>query len=146
LTALDIVTAHSTLPGRETVALLLEEAMRGEGWSGGRMEEQRKSLELRKQQKRNQIDVKDRIGRVLEIDTKWWEGESDVYSESSDDEDEADDSFYASNVGLLVYLDVSDYFSDTSWRFWLDASILSGMAPRDFSIANHELPHYCTKL
>jgi hypothetical protein len=34
LTPLDIVTAHSLLPGREIVALILEESMRGEGWSG----------------------------------------------------------------------------------------------------------------
>ena len=44
LTALDIVTAHSILPGREDVRLLLEEAMREQGWTGGRMEERRKVL------------------------------------------------------------------------------------------------------
>ncbi|KAG5722125.1 hypothetical protein E4T56_gene3764, partial [Termitomyces sp. T112] len=37
LTPLDVVTAHSTLPGRGDVALLLEESMRSEGWIGGRM-------------------------------------------------------------------------------------------------------------
>ena len=47
LTALDIVTAHSTVPGREDVALLLEEAMREAGWKGGRMEEQRRVLPFR---------------------------------------------------------------------------------------------------
>ncbi|KAH9974958.1 hypothetical protein BGW80DRAFT_1457911 [Lactifluus volemus] len=47
LTPLDIVTAHSTMPGRQDVSILLGEAMRGEGWTGGRMEEQRRQEERR---------------------------------------------------------------------------------------------------
>jgi len=45
LTPLDLVTAHSTVPGREDVAFLLEEAMKSEGWEGSRMNRRRRLVE-----------------------------------------------------------------------------------------------------
>ncbi|KAH9947151.1 DIL domain-containing protein [Amylocystis lapponica] len=56
LTALDIVTAHSTVPGREDVALLLEEAMREEASSA--LEQRIRRLGKRK-------SVQDDIEKVL---------------------------------------------------------------------------------
>lgn len=86
------------MPGRETVALLLEEAMRGEGWTGGRMEEQRRLLELRMRRRGKRKDVRDDVGRVLEVNSKWWGDEDSEYasSESSDDGDELEDDIYVS--------------------------------------------------
>lgn len=99
LTPLDIVTAHTILPGREDVALLLEEAMRGEGWTGGRMEERRHVLEERVKRKGKQKTVQDDIGNLLSIHPKWWGPESDISSDSDsdgddDDEMDEDDAIY----------------------------------------------------
>ena len=90
LTALDIVTASTTLPGREDVALLLEEHMRAQGWTGGRMEERRKLTELRQHRMGKRRDLQEGVEKALNIDPRWWgEAEPDyVASEISDDEDE----------------------------------------------------------
>lgn len=89
LTALDIVTAHSVLPGREDVRVLLEEAMRGEGWTGGRMEERRKTLEKKALQLSKRKTVQQNIGKVLDIGSFWWgEQDEDSLSDVSDDEDD----------------------------------------------------------
>ncbi|EMD41976.1 hypothetical protein CERSUDRAFT_102361 [Gelatoporia subvermispora B] len=91
LTALDIVTAHSTVPGREDVALLLEEAMRENGWKGGRMEERRRSLEQRMRRINKRKQIQNGIQNILSIGPKWWgEDESEIFVESSEDEDEED--------------------------------------------------------
>ena len=69
---MDIVTAHSTVPGREDVALILQEAMRGEGWKGGRMEEQRRLLERRSRRMGKRKNVQLDIEKVLGISPRWW--------------------------------------------------------------------------
>lgn len=91
LTPLDIVTAHSILPGRDDVALLLEEAMRGEGWTGGKMEAKRRLLDERRRRREKQHIVRVTVGRTLGVNPQWW-GDSD-YASSSDSEsgDEAAD-------------------------------------------------------
>ncbi|KAF5384961.1 hypothetical protein D9615_001442 [Tricholomella constricta] len=88
LTPLDVVTAHSILPGRNDVALLLEEAMRGEGWTGGRMEQKRRISEQRQKQKARQEEVRNGIGQLLAINQSWWGPELDSDSESEDDDDD----------------------------------------------------------
>ncbi|GBE77775.1 hypothetical protein SCP_0106570 [Sparassis crispa] len=88
LTALDIVTAHSTVPGREDVALLLEEAMREAGWKGGRMEQQRRSFEQRRRRLGKKKSVQNDIEKVLGISPRWWgHTEYDVFADLSDEED-----------------------------------------------------------
>jgi hypothetical protein len=77
LTALDIVTAHSLLPGREDVRVLLEEAMREKGWTGGRMEERRRLQEMHEQKLERQKVLQDQLTRILDIDHRWW-GDSDA--------------------------------------------------------------------
>lgn len=99
LTPLDVVTAHSIIPGREDVALLLEEAMRGEGWSGGRMEQRRRFVEQQMKKNRKQKDICDGIGRVLDVDPKWWNADVTSSDEDTDDEDgsvEDDDRLFVS--------------------------------------------------
>ncbi|KAG5653579.1 hypothetical protein H0H81_012086 [Sphagnurus paluster] len=88
LTPLDVVTAHSILPGRDDVALLLEESMRGEGWTGGRMEQKRRIFERRQKQKVRQKEVRNSINRTLSINPSWWGPESDSEDESEDEEDD----------------------------------------------------------
>ncbi|KAI0721376.1 DIL domain-containing protein [Cerioporus squamosus] len=88
LTALDIVTAHSTVPGREDVALLLEEAMREAGWKGGRMEEQRRIFEKRMRRLGKRRNVQEDIERVLGISPRWWGDEDLFYSLETEDDSE----------------------------------------------------------
>ncbi|KAF7347902.1 hypothetical protein MVEN_01548100 [Mycena venus] len=96
LTPLDIVTAHSILPGREDVALLLEEAMRGEGWTGGKMEEHRRLLEERRRRREKQRAVRDTVGRALGVNSRWWGDQSDDFSSSDSEsgDEEADEDVY----------------------------------------------------
>nr|GAT44119.1 predicted protein [Mycena chlorophos] len=95
LTPLDIVSAHSILPGREDVALLLEEAMRGEGWTGGKLEEKRRlSDEKRKRLDRQHI-IQEGVQKALGLDTRWWGSNDYTWSDSDSEEDEeADDEVY----------------------------------------------------
>jgi hypothetical protein len=100
LTPLDIITAHTLLPGREDVAVLIEAAMRGDGWTGGRMEEKRQELELRLKRRGKRKSARDEVGRILGIPPKWWktvEDEdflADVDSDDEPDEAEADNLTY----------------------------------------------------
>ncbi|KAJ6509454.1 DIL domain-containing protein [Mycena vitilis] len=103
LTPLDIVTAHSVLPGREDVALLLEEAMRGEGWTGGKMEERRRLLDARRKRREKQRAVRDTIGRTLGVNAKWWGSDSEFSSSDSESGDE--------EVDEDVYTPPPDYSS-----------------------------------
>ncbi|KAL0951306.1 hypothetical protein HGRIS_008013 [Hohenbuehelia grisea] len=106
LTPLDIVTAHSLLPGRQDVALLLEESMRGEGWTGGRVEQKRRIAERHELRKRKRRDIQNDVARVLGVSPRWWGAESDPPSdsESTDEEDEGDDDDQ-------VYTPPADYAS-----------------------------------
>ncbi|KIY50555.1 hypothetical protein FISHEDRAFT_57371 [Fistulina hepatica ATCC 64428] len=90
LTPLDIVTAHSLMPGRDDVALLLEEAMRGEGWTGGRMEQTRRQFEEKSRRNRRQKGIRDGVDKILGVDPKWWGPVTDFDASDSDDEDEDD--------------------------------------------------------
>lgn len=112
LTPLDIVTAHSIIPGRDDVALLLEEAMRGEGWTGGRMEEKRHLLETRRKRKGKRRDVQNDIGRVLGVNPKWWGTEADYSSSDSDSEDEIEEE----PESLYVRLDIISLWVICSMR------------------------------
>lgn len=94
--SLDLVTGHSLIPGRETVALLLEEAMRTEGWTGGRMEERRKTLDERAVRLRKRNAVRESVNQTLSLDPTWWgEGESGIDSDDVD-EGETDEAVYVS--------------------------------------------------
>jgi len=100
LTPLDIVTAHSILPGKEDVALLLEEAMRGQGWTGGHMEERRRSFEQKQKKKGKRKELREDVGKVLGVSPDWWGmpsefGDSD--SGSDEDEDVNDDVYVSGN-------------------------------------------------
>lgn len=76
------------MPGREDVALLLEEAMRGDGWTGGRMERKRKVLDERLKKKGKQKNVRDEVAKTLSVDQKWWGDEDPDISSDEDDLDE----------------------------------------------------------
>ncbi|KAF4572997.1 Dilute domain-containing protein [Pleurotus pulmonarius] len=94
LMPLDIVTAHSMLPGRDDVALLLEEAMRSEGWTGGKMEQHRRQVERRIRKKQQRQHIQDDVAHVLDLPPKWWgpSGDSSTESDSSDEEDDINNS------------------------------------------------------
>ena len=101
LTALDIVTAHSTLPGREDVALLIEQAMRGEGWTGGRVEARRRRQEERVKRRRRKRDTRENVGQVLGVNPGWWGDYDDSDSSSNEslsEELDCDSIFVSSRV------------------------------------------------
>lgn len=105
LTPLDIITARSLLPGREDVALLLEESMRSQGWAGGRMEERRRAFEQRKKKRDVNNQLRDTVSKVLNVGQDWW-GKEPEFSDSdsdSEEEDSIDDSIYVSNGQSSCY-------------------------------------------
>lgn len=108
LTALDIVTAHSTVPGREDVALLLEEAMREEGWKGGRMEEQRRLAEKRLRRLGKRKNVQSDIEEVLGISSRWWgDNDPELTFDWLDEEDEEDEDEVTSETCFVSRLSPS---------------------------------------
>ncbi|EIN14146.1 hypothetical protein PUNSTDRAFT_95756 [Punctularia strigosozonata HHB-11173 SS5] len=97
LTPLDIITAHTVVPGREDVALLLEEAMREEGWTGGRMEERRRVFEDQAKRRSRKRQLRDSVQKILGFDRRWWgDDDDDAISWASEHEDEGllDDRVY----------------------------------------------------
>jgi hypothetical protein len=109
LTPLDIVTAHSVLPGKEDVALLLEESMRTQGWTGGRMEERRRILEQRMKKKRKRKEIREDVGKILGVDPDWWRKSSEFSDSDSDseeeEEEEENEDVYVSAPSLTIILD-----------------------------------------
>lgn len=104
LTAWDIVTARSTLPGREDIALILEEAMRERGWTGGRMENRRRILEKRARRIAKRKELQDKVGKILGIGPRWW-GDIDtefMFNDASEDEDDEDMGQYDVYVSTLT--------------------------------------------
>lgn len=91
LTAFDLVSASATLPGREDVALLLEEAMREQGWTGGRMEERRRLAEKRLVLLGKQKDLQDDLNKSLSIDPRWWGADIESIQSELWDEDEEEE-------------------------------------------------------
>ena len=128
LTALDIVTAHSTVPGREDVALLLEEAMREAGWKGGRMEEQRRILEKRTRRLGKRRHVQEDVEKVLGISPRWWGDEDTLFALDCEDdsEDEApNDSTLVSPFETVLYSGFSERAADSPARFLDYARVLA---------------------
>lgn len=102
LTPLDVVTAYSILPGRSDVALLLEEAMRTEGWIGGRVEQKRRISENRAKRKGRRKELRDEIGKVLGVNPMWRDDGSDSDSSSDSDDGHDDDRVYVSKTTYLA--------------------------------------------
>ena len=112
LTPLDIVTAHSVIPGRDDVALLLEEAMRGEGWTGGKMEQKRRLLEARSRRRGKRIATRENISKILELDQRWWGTDPELTSSESDseDEDDVDGDLFVSFPPFLTQLSLLSFY------------------------------------
>lgn len=100
LTPLDIVTAHSILPGRDDVALLLEEAMRGNGWTGGRMEQKRRLHEQRMKKKGKQKEIREEACKVLGVNSDLWASDTESASDSDLDDNDLNEDVY---VSILLY-------------------------------------------
>ncbi len=128
LTALDIVTAHSTVPGREDVAILLEVAMREAGWKGGRMEQQRRIHEQRMRRLGKRRHVQGDIGKVLGVNPKWWGDDDALFALDSEDdsEDEApNDSTLVSLFDTALRCGLSERAADSPARFLDHACVLA---------------------
>ncbi|CAE7213731.1 unnamed protein product [Rhizoctonia solani] len=78
LTPLDIITGHDVIPGREDVALVLQESMKASGWTGSARNQIRETKiqeetarSMRRAQRRKEWTE---IGRLLGLADQWWEG------------------------------------------------------------------------
>lgn len=78
MTPLDIITGFDVIPGREDVALVLQELMKASGWTGSarnQIREMRQREEAvrvaRRTQRRNEWAE---VGRILGLSDQWWEG------------------------------------------------------------------------
>lgn len=91
MTALDLITAYSVIPGREDVALFLEEAMRGEGWQSSKMANQRRDVLEKSKQEDKQRSEREAVNRILNLNGEWWESPDDSSSENIPAEGEIED-------------------------------------------------------
>ncbi|KAI5123625.1 hypothetical protein M0805_003439 [Coniferiporia weirii] len=92
MTALDLVTAYSVIPGREDVALFLEEAMRGEGWKSSKLSVQRRCFSQRlKQDGRRQME-REAITKILGLSSQWWRNSEQFEPISEAPEDIGDEA------------------------------------------------------
>jgi hypothetical protein len=68
--------------------------MRGEGWTGGKMEEKRRETEHRLRRRRKRRMEQDRIAEILEVDSRWWnrDAEDDAEEDSSNNDQEVVES------------------------------------------------------
>ena len=127
------------MPGRQDVALLLGEAMRGEGWTGGRMEEQRRQLERSAARQRRRERVREDVGKVLSIAPQWW-GDDEwqtIASESDEDDSEGEETVLVSDT-LHVYVDwQANGQKDPFIPVHKHARIFSTCASGDLSVANN---------
>lgn len=144
LTAFELVTAHSTIPGREDVALLLEEAMRGEGWSGGKKEEMRRLSDERTKRRGDEKTIHEYINKALDVDPDWWgEEDSDAESSCSESEDNDKGVVFVSTLSLgPIYfhpcLDSPNGLHD-------DARVFAYVASGDLRFPDHQFSSNNTK-
>ena len=129
------------MPGRQDVALLLGEAMRGEGWTGGRMEEQRRELERRAERKRRRERVRENVGKVLPIAPQWW-GDDEwqtTVSESDEDGSEGEEALLVSGAPHAFLGWQANGQKDPLITVLKHARILPSCAPGDIPIVNNQL-------
>lgn len=95
LTPLDIISAYKPLPGRQDVALLLEDAMRERGWQGSASEVRRKEAQKRREaaklKSQRRVDEWNRLGKVLDIGEAWWNPHSDSEEDEMSGLEDCDD-------------------------------------------------------
>lgn len=98
ITALDIVTAYAVIPGREDVALFLEEAMKGEGWQGSKLNLKRRCFDKKMKEDEKRHSERRAVAKILELNSHdhWWRetGLLQPSLEDSEDEDDAEGSIY----------------------------------------------------
>ncbi len=93
MTALDLITAYSVIPGREDVALFLEEAMRGEGWQSSKMVNQRRDILEKSKQEDKQRAERESVDRILNLNGGWWDSLDASSAENLPVEIEDDDVY-----------------------------------------------------
>jgi hypothetical protein len=134
LTPLDIVTAHTVLPGRDDIALLLEEAMRSQGWMGGGVEEKRRALNEKLKHKARQRSVREDVSKVLGLQNQWWgsyeEDDSSLSDDPDGDDDGVDEALYVSCTGSLKLVLQLPYLvpEDSAIRLHIYARMVSSRA------------------
>lgn len=129
------------MPGRHDVALLLGEAMRGEGWTGGRMEEQRQRSERRIARKRGRERIREDVGKVLSVSQRWW-GDDEwqtVTSESDGDESEGEEALLVSDTSCIHIGCLANRWKDPVTPIYEHARLFSTYTPGYFPVTNNRL-------
>lgn len=117
------------MPGRDAVALLLEASMKNEGWTGGRLAEQRRQLEEKDSRRSSRKSASAGIGKQLNLDPR----SLSMYSsdtESEGEEEEADDTIYVNFDQLMPDGLELTTFTDTQAGFLEHAGVLAAFTSR----------------
>jgi hypothetical protein len=119
------------MPGRQDVALLLGEAMRGEGWTGGRMEEQRRRSERRIARKHRRERIREDVVKVLPVAPQWWGDDEwhSVASESDEDESEGEEALLVRDTCCVHVLRIANRWKDPVAPIYEHARIFSTYTP-----------------
>lgn len=104
MTALDIVTAYSVIPGREDVALFLGEAMRGEGWQDNKLSLKRQTMNDKLKHFERRQAERLAIQRILDLNGQWWgQNDDDSPEEPSENEKDIEDvEFYVCIISSFL--------------------------------------------
>lgn len=106
MTALDVVTAYSVIPGREDIALFLEEAMKGEGWQGSKLNATRHVVDKKLKDREKRYSERRAISKILQLsgDTHWWRVNSmfEPLAEDSEDDCDSEEQDDGINVGCSL--------------------------------------------
>lgn len=151
MTALDLVTAYGAIPGREDVALFLEEAMKGEGWEGSTLSVKRRHREAQAKQSERRRSELHAIDRILELQDqeRWWSG-IDLFergdSRSMDEGFEKElDSLYVSDFMRYLYCSVDFLMTDPSLGLFLDAGVFPCISPKHFRFNHYKLSPFSSE-
>jgi hypothetical protein len=113
--------------------------MRSEGWTGGRMEEQRRQIERRAARKRRRERVREDVGKVLSVAPQWW-GDDEwqaIASESDEDESEGEETVLVGGT-LHIYVGwLANGQKDPFIPVHEHARIFSSCTSGDLSVANN---------
>ena len=150
MTALDLVTAYGVIPGREYVALFLEEAMKGEGWEGSTLSVKRRHREAQEKQGERRRSELNAIDKILELQDqgRWWSG-VDLFERGdvkSDDGVEKElDSLYVRGLHSIRFCMPINFGLDPTIGLFLYASVFARITSKRFRFDHHKLSTFSSE-
>lgn len=96
--------------------------MRGEGWTGGRVEQKRRLHDRLTKRKGKQRAIRDDVSKVLGLNPRWCDGDDSGSDSDSDCDDDIGETVFVSTTFLIFRL-FSEVRKDPSCRLWLNACL-----------------------